>query len=52
MKLEQKALQLALEILVEETSKFSDKLEENEKLLYDNTLGYHEYFAVIYRVER
>ncbi|CAD8180560.1 unnamed protein product [Paramecium pentaurelia] len=52
LKLERKALQLALEILVEEISKFSDKLEENEKLLYDNTLGYHEYFAVIYRLER
>ncbi|CAD8083112.1 unnamed protein product [Paramecium sonneborni] len=52
LQLERKALQLALEILVEEISKFSDKLEENEKLLYDKKLGYHEYFAVIYRLER
>ncbi|CAD8171220.1 unnamed protein product [Paramecium pentaurelia] len=52
LKLERRALQLALEILIEEIQKFQDKLEDNEKLLYDNTLGYHEYFAVIYRLER
>jgi hypothetical protein len=28
---------------------FSYSLEENEKLVVDKSLGYHQYFATIYR---
>ncbi len=31
---------------------FTFSLEENEKMLIDPSLGYHEYFATVYRLER
>ncbi|CAD8199077.1 unnamed protein product [Paramecium pentaurelia] len=52
LKLERKALLLARQILVEENSKFKDTIEELEKQLYDQSVGYHEYFAIVYRLER
>ncbi|CAD8175062.1 unnamed protein product [Paramecium octaurelia] len=52
LQLEKKALNLALEILVEENSKFTEKIEDLEIQLFDKSLGYHEYFALIYRLER
>ncbi|CAD8063540.1 unnamed protein product [Paramecium primaurelia] len=52
LKLEKKALNLALEIMDEENSKFTEKIEDLEQQLKDKSLGYHEYFAIVYRLER
>jgi hypothetical protein len=47
------ALDLAIQLLEDYLSKnFTESLETNEKLLADNSLGYHEFFAVVYRLER
>ncbi|CAK62992.1 unnamed protein product (macronuclear) [Paramecium tetraurelia] len=50
--LERKALSLALQILVEENASFKETIEELEKQLFDESVGYHEYFAIVYRLER
>ncbi|CAK65712.1 unnamed protein product (macronuclear) [Paramecium tetraurelia] len=52
LQLERQALSLALEILIEQNSKFKETIEELEQLLLEKSLGYHQYFAVIYRLER
>ncbi|CAD8185273.1 unnamed protein product [Paramecium pentaurelia] len=48
----EKALSLALQILVEKNSKFKETIEVLEKQLFDESAGYHEYYAIVYRLER
>ncbi|CAD8207605.1 unnamed protein product [Paramecium pentaurelia] len=52
LQLERKALSLALEILLEQNSKFKETVEDLEQSLLDKSLGYHQYFAVVYRLEK
>ncbi|CAD8091646.1 unnamed protein product [Paramecium sonneborni] len=52
LQLEKQGLSLALTILEKENSQFTEKIEDLEKQLFDKSLGYHEYFALVYRLER
>lgn len=49
---EKHILKLVREIITKKLDSFTCTLEQNEKRLYDQSLGYHEYFAVVYRVEQ
>jgi hypothetical protein len=52
LELETKALELVSEIYAQKLQEFKHSVEENEKMLLDKSVGYHELFAVIYRLER
>jgi hypothetical protein len=42
----------ARDLIDEKMSEFTLTLEQNEKKLEDKSVGYHEYFATVYRLER
>ncbi|CAD8106814.1 unnamed protein product [Paramecium sonneborni] len=52
LQLEKKALSLALQIIIEENAKFKETIENLQEQLNDESIDYHEYFAIIYRLER
>lgn len=43
----------AMKVLeAEKATLFKKSLEEEEQLLYDKSLGYHQYFAQVFKVDR